>query len=330
MNDALLEAMMKVLGENPRDEVTWCAIADYLEEHGEESRAELARLGRRMRLETESWTVGDGERVQELLGQGVVPVVPTVVNSIGMKFAWVVTDPVEFWMGADESVDDEAYEDESPRHKVRLTRTFALGIYPVTQAQYERIMGNNPSWFCASGDGAKEVSGMDTSEFPVERVSWEDAVEFISKLNDLAEEKTAGRRYRLTTEAEWEYACQGSVMCEEKYKKYHFGDNLTSSQANFDSGLDRTSKVGSYEANAFGLYDMHGNVCEWCEDWYDSGYYAESPAVDPLGPSEGSYRVRRGGSWDYDARCCRSAYRYSNAPTYRSSDLGFRLALVSV
>jgi uncharacterized protein (TIGR02996 family) len=325
MNDAMLEAMMKELGEKPRDVATWCAIADYLEENGEESRAELARLGRRMRLETESWTVGDSERVQELLAQGVSPVVPTVVNSIGMRFAWIVTDPVEFWMGADASVDEEADENESPRHKVRLTRPFALGIHPVTQAQYERIMGKNPSYFSASGPGKDEVRGMDARTFPVEQVSWEDANKFLKKLNDMPEEKKAGRKCRLPSEAEWEYSCRGGVLCEDKYKSYHFGDTLTSEQANFfESGLKRPCKVGSYPENAFGVHDMHGNVWEWCEDWY--GEYPNKEETDPTGPKDGSYRVIRGGSWYDLAWYCRSAGRNDGTPTDRSSVIGFRVA----
>jgi uncharacterized protein (TIGR02996 family) len=327
MNDAMLEAMIRELGEKPRDQATWCVIADYLEEHGEERRAELARLGRRMRLEGESWTVTDNERVQELLASGVEPVVPTVTNSIGMKFAWIVTDPVEFWMGADQKVDSEAFDHEAPRHKVRLTRPFALGICTVTQSQYQRIMGKNPSYCCASGRGKDKVRELDTSDFPVEFVSWRDAQKFTMRINDRPEEKQAGRRYRLPSEAEWECACRGSIRCEDRYKKYHFGDVLTYKQANVGKHLKRTCKVGSYPANAFGLHDMHGNVSQWCGDWYDASL--EGTILDPIGPQAGSSRVVRGGSWYDGPRHCRSAYRDGINPEHQSARLGFRLAVSS-
>jgi uncharacterized protein (TIGR02996 family) len=328
MNDAMLEAMMRELGEKPRDAATWCAIADYLDEHGEERRAELARLVRRMRLEGESWTKADSERVQELLASGVKPVVPTVTNSIGMKFAWIVTDPVEFWMGADQKVDSEAFDNEAPRHKVRLTRPFALGICTVTQGQYQSVMGNNPSWFCVSGDGANDVQGMDTSDFPVEQVSRNELTKLITKLNNLRREKKAGRKYRLPTEAEWEYACRARVPFDSDYNKYQFGDGITSKQANFwQSGPKRTTKVGSYPANAFGLHDMHGNVWEWCQDWMH--IFSHKQETDPIGLYYGSLRVVRGGGWGSNPAKCRSASRGGYVAASRINDVGCRVVLAS-
>ena len=190
------------------------------------------------------------------------------------------------------------------QHEVSITKPFYLGVYVVTQAEYEKVMGNNPSWFSAKGDGKDKVKDMDTGQFPVEKVSWDDAVAFCKKLSELPEEKKAGRVYRLPTEAEWEYACRAGTKTA-----FHYGDSLSSKQANFngnfpyggaDKGpyLGRTAKVGSYAANAFGLYDMHGNVWEWCQDWYDENYYKNSPKEDPPGPAQGLHRVVRGGGWD--------------------------------
>jgi len=178
-------------------------------------------------------------------------------------------------------------------------------------------MGTNPSLFSASGKGKDEVSGEDTSRFPVERVSWEDAVEFCRELSLLPEEKTEGRIYRLPSEAEWEYACRAGTTTP-----FHFGHQLNGNEANCLGNcpygtetkgpfLRRTTTVGSYQPNAFGLYDMHGNVWEWCQDWYGKDYYRNSPVDDPQGPSSGaSYRVIRGGNWQAVGAGCRPADRY--------------------
>ena len=196
-------------------------------------------------------------------------------------------------------------------------------------------MGCNPSHFCSSGEGKDKIAGLDTSAFPVEQVSWEEAVAFCKMLSELPEERSSGRVYRLPTEAEWEYSCRGAAS---SYQVFAFGDSLSSTQANFNGNnpyggaptgpyLERTCQVGSYQANGFGLYDMHGNVDEWCADSYGRDYYRNSPGRDPQGPSQGPSRVIRGGSWNYDGSGCRSAFRNWNEPGYRSSDLGFRLAL---
>jgi formylglycine-generating enzyme required for sulfatase activity len=161
-------------------------------------------------------------------------------------------------------------------------------------------------------------------------------VKFCTKLSGLPEEKQKKRVYRLPTEAEWEYACRGGATSKNPF---HFGKSLSSDQANFDGNypyggaakrtyLERTCKVGSYQPNGFGLYDMHGNVYEWCSDWYGKDYYGKSPKRDPEGPSEGSVRVIRGGSWCDFGQYCRSAHRNINGPTDRDYYLGFRLALV--
>jgi formylglycine-generating enzyme required for sulfatase activity len=192
-------------------------------------------------------------------------------------------------------------------------------VYEVTQAQYEKVMGKNPSYF----QGA--VVGNENADLPVEMVSWDDAVEFCKKLSELPDEKKAGRVYRLPTEAEWEYACRAGSKTA-----YSFDDEegLLPEYGWFNRNSSRrTHTVGLLEPNAWGLYDMHGNVWEWCSDRH--GEYPKGAVSDPTGPKEGSYRVYRGGSWDDEAALCRSAYRRRNDPSDRIINLGFRVALSS-
>ena len=262
----------------------------------------------------------------------LIPLPGLLTNSIGMKFA--VISAGEFLMGSPAGEKNRSSDEH--QHRVRITQAFHLGVFEVTQAQYERVMGKNPSSFSSSGTSKDKVAGKDTSKFPVEKVSWDDAVEFCRRLSNLPEERAAGNTYRLPTEAEWEYACRAGTTTP-----FHFGSVLNGKQANCDGGLpygtetkgpylQRTMRVGSFAPNAFGLYDMHGNVYEWCADWYDSDYYKNSPVSDPRGPSSGSYRVFRGGSWYYYARGCRSAYRSRDTPDGRYDSLGFRVLRSSV
>jgi formylglycine-generating enzyme required for sulfatase activity len=170
----------------------------------------------------------------------------------------------------------------------------------------------------------------------VENVSWKEAKEFCAKLSNRPEERRRGRTYRLPSEAEWEYACRGGAP---SYQVFHFGNSLSSKQANFDgnypyggadedTSLERPCKVGCYAENRFGLYDLHGNVWEWCSDRYGADYYGKSPRADPKGPSEGPSRVIRGGSWTDFGRACRSAVRARFTAGYQHNYLGFRVALV--
>ncbi len=252
----------------------------------------------------------------------------------------------KFTMGSPKG--EEGHSDDENEHQVEVS-AFHLGIHEVTQRQFKDVMGYNPSYFSKDGTGkpgatylVQPAGGKDkvpahTSAFPVENVSWEEAKEFCEKLTEREKTKLGGRMYRLPREAEWEYSCRGGAASSEPF---HFGKSLSGKQANFDSNnpyggaekvdpLNRTCKVGTYPANRFGLHDMHGNVWEWCLDWYDKVYYGKSPPQDPPGPLEGSGgRVIRGGSWGRNGQDCRSAFRGRSTPAYRNDHLGFRVALV--
>jgi formylglycine-generating enzyme required for sulfatase activity len=195
--------------------------------------------------------------------------------------------------------------DEGPVHTVELDG-FWLGKTEVTQAQYQAIMGTNPSKFKGPSN-------------PVEQVSWEEASEFCRKLS-----QRAGKTYNLPTEAQWEYACRAGTTT-----RYSFGDsdNALGDYAWYDSNSGKqTHPVSQKRPNAWGLYDMHGNVWEWCLDWKDS--YPSGRVSNPTGPSSASFRVFRGGSWYSSSRYCRSAFRYDGSPGNRIGDLGFRPAAV--
>jgi formylglycine-generating enzyme required for sulfatase activity len=213
-----------------------------------------------------------------------------------------------------------------------------MGAHEVTQEQYQKVMGKNPSWFSAAGGGNDKVAGLDTQPFPVETVSWEEAVAFCTNLSELPEEKRAGWSYRLPTEAEWEYACRGGAATSTPFG---FGTSLSSTQANFDGNdpsgeaargpyLGRTCAVGSYRPNGFGLHDLHGNVWEWCADRYGPYPATGTLIQDPTGPTTGDRRVLRGGSWYFYGRNCRTAYRSRNDPGFRNNDFGFRVVCLRV
>ena len=211
-----------------------------------------------------------------------------------------------FTMGVTAEQGSDADSDEKPTHSVTVS-DFYIGKYEVTQAQWRAVMGSNPSYF--KGDN-----------LPVEKVSWDDIQEFIKKLN-----AQTGKKFRLPTEAEWEYAARGGN--QSKGYKYS-GSNSISEVAWYDGNSgDKTHPVGQKTPNELGIYDMSGNVWEWCQDWY--GSYSSSSQTNPTGPSSGSSRVLRGGSWCNYAWDCRVSYRNFNNPDYRSSDCGFRLACSS-
>jgi formylglycine-generating enzyme required for sulfatase activity len=238
-----------------------------------------------------------------------------ITNRFGMKL--VLIPAGEFVMGSSESAealakefDMEAkwFEKEHPQHRVKITKPLYLGVTEVTQEQYERVMGENPSVF--KGDPQR----------PVETVSWEDVKEFCERLSE-----KEGKTYQLPTEAQWEYACRSGSTT-----KWCFGDSesqLDDYAWYDDNSGDTTHPVGQKKPNAWGLYDMHGNVWEWCANWWDDDY-SESSSTDPTGPSSGSFRVFRGGSWYSPAGDCRSAYRDYFLLWGESCGLGFRVSRV--
>jgi len=231
-------------------------------------------------------------------------------NSIGMEFVYI--KPGSFMMGSPSN--ESGRDDDEVQHRVSITKSFYIQTTEVTQGQWKAVMGSNPSHFKNCGD-----------DCPVENVSWNDVKEFIHKLN----QREGSGTYRLPSEAEWEYAARAGTDTP-----FSFGRCLSTDQANYHGNYplsgcakgkyrNSTIRVASFSPNAWGLYDMHGNVYEWCQDWY-AKYYSSS-ATDPTGPSSGSYRVIRGGGWLNYARVCRSANRVSCTPGYRGYDLGFRL-----
>ena len=279
-----------------------------------------------------------------------------IINSIGMKLVRI--EPGAFTMGSTKKEQDAGIKDyektagrkasealiaiyraEGPQHEVEITKPFYMGVCTVTQAEFEKVTKETPSWYSAEGGGKDKVKGMDTRRFPVECVSWEDAVKFCNQLSDRENLKSAyvitkkkvslvpgAPGYRLPTEAEWEYACRAGTKT-----KYHSGDaeddlkKVGWYDANSDS---RTHAVGRKKPNAWGLYDMHGNVYQWCWDWYGKDYYQNSDKKDPEGKTSGTSRVLRGGDWNNDARFCRAAFRDVYAPDRSNSIIGFRVVRV--
>lgn len=249
--------------------------------------------------------------------------IASFTNSIGMVFVKVPAG--SFTMGTevncqkpDAFSSSAAYDkcmasinaDETPARTVTISNDFWIGQFEVTQAQWYAVMGNNPAEF------KSDKVGEDSRNFPVENVSWEDAQEFISRLN-----ARDGKQYRLPTEAEWEYACKSGG----KDQKYCGGNNLDA-VAWYDSNSgNRTHRVGTKKPNGLGIYDMSGNVYEWCNDWYHKTYYQWGKTTDPAGVDSGGFRVNRGGGWRGDAGYARAANRDSSSPGSRSYLMGFRL-----
>lgn len=269
----------------------------------------------------------------ELSGQtDTVPVIPpteqptdtvmnmeTYINSIGMEFVGISAG--SFLMGA---ADAGAYACEKPQHKVTLSRDFYIGRFEVTQAEWETVMGFNPYDLDRSNPYYNLPGMAERITHPTHpaTVSWQDAQDFIRKLN----EREGHDRYRLPTEAEWEYAARaGSVTA------YSFGDNAGELElyawhdGNFDTG--GTHPVGQKRPNPWGLYDVHGNVWEWVQDWYSDSYYRESPETDPQGPDRGAQRAVRGGSWHASATSWRNSFRKPYKPDYRGISIGFRIVM---
>lgn len=233
----------------------------------------------------------------------------------GVTFTMVFVESGTFTMGAT-AEQQEPYEDEKPPHRVTFTKDFYIGETEVTQALWKAVMGFTPT---ASGSQWSTASGLG-DDFPAYYISYEDVQQFISQLNSLT-----GAQFRMPTEAEWEYAARGG----SKSKGYQYsGSNNIGDVAWYEGNSGKkTHAVKTKKANELGLYDMSGNVWEWCSDW--KGDYTSSPAVDPTGLDSGGWRVYRGGSWYNDARGCRVAVRNGCFLSYRNNAFGFRLVLSS-
>jgi len=294
-------------------------LADWLDEHGLTDEAELMRLHVALLAtccepDKHPERVVQQARIVALLAAGVRPCLPRETIALGkgvdMTFAWI--PPGSFLMGSPPEEPDR-YENET-LHEVTLAQGFYLGIHAVTQAQWQAVMGNNPSYF--KGE-----------DLPVESVSWDDCQAFCTKLS-----QREGKRYGLPSESEWEYACRAGTTTP-----FYFGETLSPDQANYDGNYPynggvvgeyrgRTTSVGSFPPNAWGLFDMHGNVWEWCQDVY-KGYeeLGDSNILDIEDAHENA-RVLRGGSWYLFARNCRAADRSRIAPGTRDYSNGFRVA----
>ena len=274
-------------------------------------------------------------------------------NSIGMKF--MLVPPGELMMGSTSEEIEEALKwvagdkqwhepirSEAPQHKVILTKPMYIGVTEVTQAEYVKVMGTNPSYFSPNGLGKEAVAGIDTNLHPVELVTWNDAAEFCSKLSKQEKRKPfynrsgdkitelKGTGYRLPTEAEWEFACRGGTV--SKYWPGDSDDELANAEWFKKNSEMRTQTVGKQMANPFGLFDTHGNVAEWTQDRWQSTYYSKfktSPAINPTGPSSpDTGRMTRGGCFAYNSSALRSAARFPFPPSSYMTAIGFRVALV--
>jgi formylglycine-generating enzyme required for sulfatase activity len=236
-----------------------------------------------------------------------------ITNSMGLEL--VLIPAGSFMMGSPPEERGRSFFAKETQHQVTITKPYYLQTTVVTQGQWKALMGNNPSYSKNCGD-----------DCPVDTVSWNEAQEFIGKLN----QKEGTNKYRLPLEAEWEYAARAGTTT-----RFYTGNCISTDQANYDGDdplpgcpkgevRKRIVRVKSFEPNAFGLYDMHGNIFQWCQDWYDN--YPSGSVTDPTGPSSGMERVMRGGSWFDDAGYLRAAYRSKDKPGGRGDLIGFRIA----
>jgi formylglycine-generating enzyme required for sulfatase activity len=344
---------LKGKAKNDEGGVTWDSLTDYVKRQVSRQVPELIGGGARQspasmgNLEGESPAlariVKDTRNKDKTVKDEVVKkAAPGKGGKTSIEMAFKRIPRGKFLMGSpgrSEPFWDTDRSNDEKQHEVQISKDFYMGVYEVTQKQFKAVMGYNPSYFSTDGKGKEgvdygkdkpgggkhKVKGLDTDDFPVENVSYDEAVKFTEELTRREKKTLGGWKYSLPTEAQWEYACRGGAT---SYKTFHFGNSDSYKLANYELNLGRTEKVGSYGANGYGLKDMHGNVEEWCLDWYDKDYYARSPRSDPLGPSEGSLRVSRGGDWFIGFMCCRVAARGKSTPSSRSSRRGFRVARV--
>jgi uncharacterized protein (TIGR02996 family) len=324
--DPVEQAFLNDIVAHPDDPALWLILADWLEDRAD-SRAELVRLTWQLQYEPAHADFPTRQaRVQALLAGGMKPVRPH--RKLGdFEFVWI--PPGSFLMGSPET-EEQRYGDEQ-HHRVTLTRGFWFGVYTVTQGQFRAVMHSNPSAFSRTGRWGDlvEIRRLSPDWFPVEMVSWNDASRYCGELR-----QQLGGLFRLPTEAEWEYACRAGTTTP-----FHFGPALNGTEANCDGNHPygtpfnghnwrRTHKVGSYPPNAWGLYDMHGNVWEWCQDAYHAEY-EKLPVIDPRDDDAfGGSLVLRGGSYNDPATDCRAAVRNFAPPDTPDETWGFRIVLL--
>jgi uncharacterized protein (TIGR02996 family) len=304
-------ALLQAIHAEPRDQTAWLVLADWLEEDGQSARAELLRLRERLRLAID---VPDRpaleRRLQRLVARKARPVVATwTVKLPGQVELPLSLIPAGKVLVGSPGTEKDRGLNEDPRHEVTVSKPFYLGVYPVTQAQWRALRRRNRSTF----------RGPDR---PVDSAHWSSALAFCDRLG-----KYLGRPCRLPYEAEWEYACRAGTTTS-----FHTGDDWRAmwraglcSRVHQTGSAGGTTDVGQYLPNAFGLYDVHGNVREWCQD--DMREYTAEPQTDPRGPEEGGTRVLRGGSWYYGAEDSRSACRYNRPIDYDLDYYGFRVVV---
>lgn len=335
--DAKLQSWLANIVEDTQDLFQWLLFADWLEEQGH-PQAAVTRLWASQRWKSEEWTADNQRELQALLDQGLRPFLPRHVNSLGMEF--VLVPRGTFWMSEN---------GKNAQKQMTIEHDFYMGIYPVTQGQWQEVMMDNPSYFSRTGFGNEVVENIpntDLRNFPVESVSWYHIQEFLTRLN-VKENASNLLTYRLPTETEWEYACrEGATSKEDCSFEFYLAErfhHLSSTQANFNGKylnnlsrepyLQRTTSVDAYQPNRLGIFDMHGNVWELTqtvrthegemEDWNGDCYWHEDSDKHMLADS-----AARGGCWNAYVRSCGAAIFCWFSLVSRYEAAGFRVVAV--
>jgi uncharacterized protein (TIGR02996 family) len=322
--ESVEQAFLDDIVAAPDDASPWLILSDWLEDRAD-PRGELVRLTWQLQYEADHPDFSTRQaRVQKLLAGGMVPVRPRRSQD-SFELAWIA--PGSFLMGSPKS--EVRRDNDETQHPVTLTKGFWMGVYPITQAQWLAVMGENPSSFSRHGAHAEKVKRLrfaDLARFPAEHMPWDATQQFCVRLGE-----RLGKRCRLPTEAEWEYACRAGTTTP-----FHFGTVFSSKLGNAHHSepyggsrkgrsLGRPTLIGRYPANPWGLHDLHGNVWEWVQDI--QALYPGGPQTDPLQTEGSESHVFRGGSWNRELRCCRAAYRDSAGDDYVSAETGLRVCL---